>query len=290
MTAIPDIRPVTTVRDELGEGPVWNRGRLLRVDILSGKVHSLDPASGETTTLTVAGEVSAVVPRADSGMLLAIDHEIIALDRHGARDTLAIVEDDRPHNRFNDCRCDARGRLWAGTMSKRREPGTAALYCLEANQPIRCVVPGTTLSNGIGWSPADDQMFFIDSTTQRLDVFDFDPDAGMLANRRVVATIDPSDGMPDGLAVDAEGGIWVCLFGGSAIRRYTPAGQLDETIQLPVTHPTCPSFGGPDLATLYITSTRHRLSPDELARQPLAGAVLALAPGVHGIAANRFAS
>lgn len=289
MQRVREIRPVTDKRDELGEGPIWDDGRLLHVDILGGKVHALDPASGQSQTVTVAGEVSAVAPRAAGGVILAIDHEIVALGRNGERVTLAIVEDDRPHNRFNDCRCDPRGRLWAGTMSKVREPGAAALYCLEADQPIRCVTPGTTLSNGIGWSPDATKMYFIDSTTQRVDVFDYDAATGELADRRPLAAIDSGDGMPDGLAVDAEGGIWVCLFGGAAIRRYNDAGALDEVIALPVSHPTCPAFGGSDLDTLFVTSTRHRLSPSERLHQPLAGAVFALDVGVRGRATHRFA-
>lgn len=285
MDVTGEIRPVTSIRDELGEGPTWDVSRLLRVDILGGKVHSLDPKSGETKTFRVEGEVSAVVPRVGGGLLIAVDHEIVVLDRSGERQTLAIVEDDRPANRFNDCRCDTAGRLWAGTMSRRREPGTAGLYCLQPGRPIRRVLPGTTLSNGIGWSPAGDRMYFIDSTTKQIDVVA----AGEVSNRGTLAVVDPADGMPDGLAVDVEGGVWVCLFGGSAIRRYTADGTLDEVIVLPVTHPTCPAFGGPGLRTLFITSTRHRLRRDELLAQPLAGAVLSLEPGVSGLPADRFA-
>lgn len=283
-----DARPVSNQRDVLGEGPTWSDGRLLHVDILGSKVYSLDPLSGEQKTLTVSGEVSAVVPRAGGGVLLAIEHEIVALDCDGARLTLAIVEDHLPTNRFNDCRCDPAGRLWAGTMSRQREPETAALYCLEPGQPIRCVVPNTTLSNGIGWSPEGDRMYFIDSTTQRIDAFDFDVASGAVANRRPLAAVNPSDGMPDGLTVDIEGGVWVCLFGGSAIRRYSPDGRIDEVIDLPITHPTCPVFGGSDLRTLFVTSTRHRLLPAQLREQPLAGAVLALDVGAKGLAGQRF--
>jgi sugar lactone lactonase YvrE len=146
-----------------------------------------------------------------------------------------------------------------------------------------------TLSNGIGWSPDWTLMYFIDSTTQQLDVFDFDLTAGTLANRRQLAKIDDHDGMPDGLAVDAEGGIWVCLFRGGAIRRYEPDGALSAVIPLPVTDPTCPAFGGPELRTLYVTTARHMLSRDEQEREPLAGMVLSFEPGVAGMPAQPFA-
>jgi sugar lactone lactonase YvrE len=285
------IWPVTTARDLLGESPVWDeaRAQLLRVDILNHAVHWWDPASGNTTTLGVTGEVSAAIPSSRGGMLLAAGHEIFVLDGRGARETLAIVEDNQPDNRFNDCQCDPAGRLWAGTMSKSRKPGAAALYQLSPGKPIQRVVAATTLSNGIAWSPGAERMYFIDSVTQRIDVFDFDNSAGAISGRRPFAFIEPRAGLPDGMAVDAAGGVWVCLFGGAAIRRYGEDGVLDEVIRLPVTNPTCPAFGGPGLKTLYVTSARHRLSREQLAAEPLAGAVLALSPGVSGLPANRFA-
>lgn len=234
------------------------------------------------------GEVSAAVPRAAGGLVLAVEHELVGFDSEGERETLAIVEDNLPVNRFNDCRCDRAGRLWAGTMSRQRVPGTAALYCLEAGQPIRRAIAETTLSNGIGWSPSWDRMYFIDSTTQRIDVLDFDDTTGAITNRRMLARIDEEDGMPDGLAVDADGGVWVCLFRGGSVRRYEPSGALSEVVSLPVTDPTCPAFGGPGLRTLYITTARHRLSPEEQERESLAGMVLSFDAGVAGMPTQRF--
>lgn len=283
--------PLTATRDELGEGPVWDdrAGELLHVDIARGRVHAWRAADGRERTLLVGGEVSAVVPRTGDGVVLAIGHELLAADPDGSRRTLAVAERDRPDNRFNDCRCDPQGRLWAGTMSRSRVPGTAALYRLEAGAELACPLPGTTLSNGIGWSPDGTRMYFIDSTTQRVDAFDFDGADGSLHDRRALAHVDPRDGMPDGLAVDAEGGVWVCLFRGGAMRRYAPDGTLEAHLELPVSCPTCPAFGGEDLRTLYVTSTFHRLAPEQHAREPLAGAVLVLDPGVAGLPANRFA-
>jgi sugar lactone lactonase YvrE len=151
------------------------------------------------------------------------------------------------------------------------------------------VISNTTISNGLGWSPAGDRMYFIDSTTHRIDVFDYDAESGRIAGRRAFAEIDPSDGLPDGMTVDSEGGVWVCLFGGGAVRRYGEDGALEDHVELPVTNPTSPVFGGPDLRTLYVTSARHRLSEKQLAAEPLAGAVFALRPGVVGLPGNRFA-
>jgi sugar lactone lactonase YvrE len=276
--------------DQLGEGPSWDAGagELLRVDIVHGRIHGWNPATGEDWTVEVDGEVGAAVQRAGGGLLLAVDHELILRDVDGTAETIATVEADRDDNRFNDCRADARGRLWAGTMSRSRTTGTAALYRLEPGGEIEVAIGETTISNGLGWSPDGERMYFIDSTTQQIDVLDFDAGAGRVSSRRAFAAIDRAHGLPDGLTVDAEGGVWVCLFGGGALRRYDADGALDEVVPLPVTNPTCPAFGGADLATLYVTSARHKLTPEQLDAEPLAGALLALEPGVRGLPANRF--
>jgi sugar lactone lactonase YvrE len=277
--------------DQLGEGPFWDelRGELLRVDISRGLVHGWNPATGAAWRREFDEEVGAAVPRAGAdGLVLAVGRSIV-LDEGERLRVLASVEEDRPGNRFNDCKCDPAGRLWAGTMSGESSPGAGALYRLAPGGDIERVISGTTISNGLGWSPAGDLMYFIDSTTHRIDVFDYDAGSGEIANRRAFAEIDPSDGLPDGMTVDSEGGVWVCLFGGGAVRRYAEDGALEATVPLPVTNPTSPVFGGQDLRMLYVTSARHGLSDDQLAAEPPAGAVLALEPGVAGLPGNRFA-
>jgi len=284
-------RPAIDVGDRLGEGPHWDdrTGELIWVDITGGRIHTWSPPNAAVRTESVDGEVSAVIPRADRpGRVLAAGHRLLLREGDTER-VLATVEDDLPENRFNDCKCDPQGRLWAGTMSKTRAHGTAALYRLTPGAEIERVVASTTLSNGLGWSPSGDTMYFVDSTTQRLDAFDFDGTTGDISDRRTLAEIDPDDGLPDGLTVDAEGGIWLCLFGGATIRRYGSDGTLEASIPLPTTNPTSPVFAGPDLRTLYITTARHRLTETQLAHEPVAGAVLTLDPGVQGLPGNRFA-
>jgi sugar lactone lactonase YvrE len=284
-----NLRIALDARDQLGEGPHWDacRNELLRVDIARGLVHGWRPEDELAWEMAVGGEVSAVVPRAAGGLLLARDRELLVRDTDGSQHVLATVHEPAD-NRFNDCRCDPQGRLWAGTMSRSRTPGAAALYRLRPGGPLERVLEGTTISNGLGWSPAGDRMYFVDSTTQRVDVLDFDPATGAVENRRELIAIDPADGLPDGMAVDVEGGLWICLFGGGAIRRYDAAGTLDAVVPLPVTNPTCPAFGGPGLRTLYVTSARHKLTPAQLEDEPLAGAVLALEPEVRGRPRSRF--
>jgi sugar lactone lactonase YvrE len=283
--------PVLPDRDQLGEGPAWDdrTSELTRVDILHGEVHGWRPDTGAAWSFVLESEVSAAIPRERGGFVLAAEHELLLRDPDGTQCRLASVEEHLDGNRFNDCRCDPRGRLWAGTMSRTREPGVAALYRLEPGGEIERVIDGTTISNGLGWSPDGERMYFIDSTTQRIDVLDYDLATGQTAGRRPLAEIAAEDGLPDGLAVDAEGGVWVCLFGGGALRRYAPDGTLDAVLELPVTNPTCPTFAGPGLSTLYVTSARHRLTPEQLEREPLAGALLKLDPGVAGLRTGRFA-
>jgi sugar lactone lactonase YvrE len=165
-------------------------------------------------------------------------------------------------------------------MSTTREPGAAALYRIDPGGEVHGVIAGTTISNGLGWSPSGERMYFVDSTTQRIDVLAYDVATGEAGARQPFAEIE--GGMPDGLAVDADGAVWVCLFGGGEVRRYTPGGELDGRARLPVSKPTSLAFGGADLATLFVTSARQ---PGE----PLAGAVFALRPGVAGVPVARFA-
>jgi sugar lactone lactonase YvrE len=283
-------RPAIDTGDDLGEGPHWDEraGALLWVDIKRGRIHTWTPGSDSGRTETLDAEVSAVIPRADApGHVVAAGHRVLLRDGERER-VLATVEENLPDNRFNDCKCDPQGRLWAGTMSKIREP-TGVLYRLEPGGEIERIIAGTTISNGLGWSPSGETMYFIDSPTQRIDAFDFDGATGAIANRRALVEIDPDDGLPDGMTVDSEGGIWLCLFGGAAIRRYAPDGRLEASISLPTTNPTSVAFGGPDLRTLYITTARHLLTRDQVAAEPLAGAVLTLEPGVSGLRGNRFA-
>jgi sugar lactone lactonase YvrE len=276
--------------DQLGEGPVWDdrSGELLRVDISGRLVHRWSPATGRASSLATPGDVGAVVLCEDGGLVLAIESELWRVDKAGSWAVLDDVE-ARPRVRFNDCRADPRGRLWAGTFHRDRELGAAALYRLDPGGELCLVLPDRTISNGIGWSLDGATMYYIDSITSRVAAFAYDLDSGELGEQRTFADIDPADGLPDGLTVDEEGGVWVCLFGGGRIRRYLPDGHLDQEIVLPLTNPTCPAFGGEGLRTLYITTARFRLSEEQLAREPLAGAVLQLEPGVAGLPPYRFA-
>lgn len=283
-----EIHTTTQSASTLGEGTAWWRssGRLATVDIPAGRLKLFDPTSGQEDVIDVGGELSAVVPRKVGGFIAAVGHELRAYDIRGTIERRWEVERHLDLNRLNDCRSDRVGRLWAGTMSKERIPDQAALYCVDQDGTLTTPIAPTTLSNGMGWSLDDSLMYFIDSTTYQVDVLNFDSATGSLSQRRVFAKIDPSDGLPDGLTVDNDGGVWVALFGGGAVRRYDSSGELTHHIELPVTNPTCPAFGDNDMSTLFITSARIKLSDEQLSREP-AGALLALTNlGFSGQAAN----
>jgi sugar lactone lactonase YvrE len=272
---------VASEADELGEGPVWLPAteELLRVDIARGEI-VVRGAAERRRGLGVA--VGFAVPVAGGGLIAGAGRALVrlaALDAEPER--IAEVEPGREGNRFNDAACDPRGRLWAGTMSTTREPGVAALYRVEPGGEPTIALAGATVSNGLDWSPDATRLYYVDSLTQRIDAIAFDVDRGRLGARRPFAPIAPQDGLPDGLTVDADGGVWLALFGGAAIRRYRPDGALDAHIPLPVTHPTSLAFGGPTLQDLYVTSAR---------RDGRGGSLLRLRPGVRGTEATPFGS
>lgn len=268
----------------LGEGPVWDGAReeLVWVDIDRGLVHRWSPARRRDVALEVGREVGCAVPRAGGGLVLAL-RDGFALLAPGAErpEVVAWVERDRPDTRMNDGACDGRGRLWAGTMSIAGDTRSAALYRLDPDLRVRRALTGLSISNGVGWSPDGGRMYHVDTPRRRVDVYRFDLDGGVIGGR--LAAIQVA-GTPDGLAVDAEGGVWIALWGGGAVQRYDPGGRPAERVELPVSRVTSCCFGDPDLATLYVTSAARGAGPGE----PLAGALFACRPGVAGIPATPF--
>jgi sugar lactone lactonase YvrE len=266
--------------DELGEGPVWLPAtqQLLRVDIARGEI-----VLGERRR-ALGAAVGFALPIAGGGLIAGAGRTLVRLSTLDAEpERLAEVEPAAAANRFNDAACDPRGRLWAGTMSTTREPGAAALYRVEAGGEPVVALAAVTVSNGLDWSPDATRLYYVDSLTQRIDAIAFDVDRGRLGARRPFASIAPEDGLPDGLTVDAEGGIWVCFWDGAALRRYAPDGALTEQLDFPAARPTKPAFGGPDLDRLYVTSA----TLDSGATDP-GGAVFVAQPGVRGLPAHVF--
>jgi sugar lactone lactonase YvrE len=290
--AAPEAELVLDARAELGEGPVWDArsGQLVWVDIMRGRVHFFTPRTGGRRTLEVGQPVGAAVPRRAGGLVLALRDGFARLDPEGGRlDWIAAVESDRRDLRMNDGACDAAGRFWAGTMALDERPGAGSLYRLEPDGHVEVMLQEVTISNGLDWSDDGRQLYYVDSPTRRIDVFDCDPLGGPLLNRRPFASVPAEAGTPDGLTLDAGGGVWLALWGGGALHRYAPDGSLDRVVRLPVSHPTSCAFGGDDLRDLYVTTAAIALSPAERERQPQAGGLYRIRPGVAGRPAHLFA-
>jgi sugar lactone lactonase YvrE len=190
--------------------------------------------------------------------------------------------------RLNDGGCDPAGRLWFGSMATDGQLRRASLYTLGIDYSLTRTLAPVSISNGLGWSPDGRTMYYVDTPTRRVDVFPFDPEAGALGRRRTLATIPSSDGKPDGLTVDADGNVWVALWGGAAVQRLTPAGRPTGRIELPTRNVTSCCFGGPGFEVLYITTARRGLSAQQLAAEPTAGSLFACRPGARGLPAHPF--
>jgi sugar lactone lactonase YvrE len=276
---------------ELGEGPVWDvaGSRLIWVDIIGRTVNFFDPATGEDSSVAVPEMPGVAIPRQAGGFVLAIGHGFGFLDPDGGFEPVAELPHGTVTARMNDGNCDSAGRLWAGTMGLNGEPGAGALYRLDPDLTVTRVLDGVSESNGIDWSSDDTLMYYVDSMERRVDVFDFDLDSGSLANRRPFAAVDDGEILPDGLTVDADGGVWVACWGGAAVRRFAPDGSPVGSVSVPTPNVTCPTFGGPALDRMFVTSAREGLTEEQLAHEPNAGALFVCSPGVGGRPQRTFA-
>lgn len=267
----------------LGEGPWYDEvtDRVGWVDILNRRVLWRGLETGEIGELTAPGHVGAAVPTTGHDLVLCLPEGPSLLDRDGgvrplgtyaAADAAAGRAPGPAALRSNDAKADPRGRLWLGTMAYDNIPGAGALYRLDHNGLTR-VLDDVTISNGLGWSPDGSTMYYIDTPTGRVDAFAFDLDRGELGERRVFAEVD--EGFPDGLCVDADGGVWVALWEGGAVRRYRPDGSLDRSVPVGAARVTSCTFAGPGLETLIVTTA----TSDETAADPGGGLTYAHRPG-----------
>lgn len=284
------VEVVLDARAEVGEGPVWDddRRELVWVDIPRGEVHRWSPATGRDASLSVGQPVGAVALRRSGGLVMAVRDGFGFLE-HGQLRVCRPVEADRDDTRMNDGKCDSAGRFWAGTMALDMRPGAGALYRLERDLQLSRLLDGLGISNGLAWSLDDRTMYFVDSLAHGVDAFDYDAESGSISRRRRLVEIPADEGLPDGMTIDAAGHLWLALWDGWSVRRYTPEGELDTIVELPAAQITSCTLGGPNLDELYITSAAEGLSPDELDRQPYAGAIFSVSIEQHGLPAHRFA-
>jgi sugar lactone lactonase YvrE len=278
------------VAAEHAEGIVWDaaRGRLLFVDITTGRVFEHVPGTTPTVALALDRHVTDVHPTVGGALVVAV-REGIALLRDGSLDVIAAPLAETPDIRMNDGNVDPAGRLFAGTMAYDERVGAGTLYRLDPDGTLTTALENVTISNGIDWSPDGTLLYYADTPTRQIDVFDYDVETGTLSGRRVFATIRDENGFPDGLTVDADGYVWVALYAGGAVHRFDTSGRLDRVLEIPGAQlVTSCCFAGPALADLYVTTSTENLDAAQLLEQPGAGRIYRADPGVRGKPATPF--
>ncbi len=270
------------VGTELGEGPVWDAhsGMLYFTDIKRHTIHRCSADGGQRKSWTAPGQVGFVLPMGDGAWVCGLPGALMRFDpADGSFTRLSGVELELPGNRLNDGYVDASGYLWFGSMDDGERAKTGSLYRLGSDGRLQRRDEGYAITNGPCMSP-DGAVFYHTDTLQQT-IYAYDVGAGgTLARKRVFATTE--NGNPDGSTVDAAGNVWVAIFGGSRVERYTPEGELAGVIELPCSNITKVAFGGSDLRTVFVTTARKNLSAEQLEAQPQAGALFIFRTAVAG--------
>ena len=278
----------------LAEGPHWNaaQGKLYWVDIQGCSFGRLDVRSGRDERFAIGKTVGAVVSsrgRRRRRLSLHAGRFERYDCRTGELTAIADPEADKPANRFNDGKCDSRGRFWAGTMEDAENNVAGALYVLDNDLSCRKAHENVGVSNGIAWNAEETEMYYIDSMKGTVTSFDYDAAYGRIANPRIIIDFQAEPGAPDGMTIDAEGMLWIAHWGGWQVFRWNPrTGEKLDAAYVPAAKATSCIFGGDDLGTMYITTASIGLSPEQLGEQPHAGGIFAYRPGVKGTPSHAF--
>jgi sugar lactone lactonase YvrE len=282
-TSVECIWPAETI---LGEAPLWcmEEQVVYWVDIDGKTVLRFDPRTGDRQIFPQTYEYGCIVKRSDGGFIAGTNAGLVFLDSElQIPEVFATPEIGFPRNRFNDGKCDSRGRFWVGSTDMDESEPNGSLYRVTGAGDVAQMLPDVVVSNGLGWSPDDKTMYFTDSGPGVIYAFDYDIETGDIDNRRLFARVDPADGMPDGLAVDAEGFVWGAHWGGWRLTRYDPDGRIDRVIGMPVPNVTSVAFGGENLDQMFVTTARLWLSEDELKEAPLSGGLFQVDAGAVGL-------
>lgn len=277
----------------LGEGPIWSVDKkiLYWIDILKRELHVFDPSNKTNKTYSLQQAITSVALRQKGSLLVTLKKQIAYFDPETKTMTpICDAEESKPNNRFNDAKCDRRGRFWAGTMNeKNMKEMTGALYRFDPDGKLTCHQENLSLSNGMGWSPDNRLFYLVESFKYAIFVYDFDIEKGTLSSKRQFASIDEtSGGCPDGLTVDSQGYVWNAQPGLGRIVRYHPSGKIDEVIEMPVLRPSSCIFGGEHLDTLFIPTARELMTEEQLKKYPLSGSLFAIKTGIKGIPESPF--
>ena len=277
--------------DVLGEVPLWHptENALYWIDLFKPAIHRLDIRDRKVKTWTPSEKLGSFALRAEGGLLIAGRNGLSLFDpSNGDVEKIIDPEGGNTENILNDGRCYRRGRFWVGSMNKMMTRASGRLYRFVQRQ-LDVVAEGIWVPNSICWSPDDRRMYFADSHLRTIFAYEFDVENGTIGRRQEFATMGNIPGVPDGSSVDREGFVWNAVFDGGCLVRYDPNGRIDRVVPLPVTRPSACTFGGPDLATLYVTTARFRLPPEKLATERSAGGLLAVDVGVRGLPEPFFA-
>jgi sugar lactone lactonase YvrE len=278
-----ELRVVRGTTNLLGEGPCWDpiSGRVWWFDILGRKIFWTTPDGSSHGEFDLPMQASVATPTADGDLLIVAEDGLSIFDRETGALSRVFASDLPDGFRTNDGKVDPAGALWWSSMDQQggERPGAIYRYQRGANSQV---IDGVHIANSMAFSPDGATFYLADSKLAKIDAFSIEPTTGRILGKRVFATF--TDGVPDGATTDAEGYLWVAIWGGWRLERYRPDGQLDRVVKTPVEQPSCCIFGGPDRATLFVTSARIGLSAKKLAGQPLAGALFAFQPGVSGSA------
>jgi sugar lactone lactonase YvrE len=274
--------------DRLGESPIWDSQRRLLywVDILGQKIHSFDPESKQLITVYLQEKVTSIALRQSGGLIATSWKGFVLFDWETESLTpLVNIEEDLLENSFNDGKCDRLGRFWAGTINRVRwDKPTGSLYLLNPDKSVTITERNTICVNGLAWSPDDRIMYVVESFLYTIFAYDYDIDLGTLSNKRPFCCFPKeAKGFPDGITVDAEGSVWCAMGVLGWIIRIDPQGHITKKIVFPVPGITSCTFGGNDLETLYVTSSRENMTVADLEKYPLSGNLFSINPGVKGI-------
>ena len=284
-------KSILPAQASLGEGALWNpeTARLYWVDIEGRALHIFDPATGHDQCIPTHKRIGTVVPMPGGNVLVALQTGIYRLDTGtGILTRLADPVTDE-HLRFNDGKCDPAGRFWVGTFDLQQRPHAGTLYRFDPDGRTHVMLRHITNSNGIAWSLDYTTMYYIDTPTMAVQAFDYDNATGAIANPRVIVRFPAGRSGPDGMTIDADGKLWVAIWGGGTVHCYDPAtGAQLAAVQVPAPFTSSCAFGGPGLKTLFITTARGGLTPQQLEEFPLSGNVFAVEPGVCGLPAYFF--
>lgn len=286
------IETVINYKCTLGEGPVWDeeKQRIFWIDITQGHIHQFTPATNVFKTFDV-GEMIGSIALSYDGIIAALENGFSFINLE--KETIIHIGDPEKHiagNRFNEGKCDPVGRFWAGTMSLTEEGSVGSVYTLHPDLSVQKKIENVTISNGMAWSLDEKTLYYIDSPTLQVAAYNYDVDTGAISDKKIIITMDESEGFPDGMTIDNEGMLWIAHWGGSKVARWNPstAKKLMQ-FNMPVSQVTSCTFGGKNFEDLYITSASIRLTPEQLQKEPLAGSLFVIRNcGFKGMPAFRF--